>query len=178
MPEVDSVKTYKHNDPLRPFTELTWQLVASMIAEDSATPAEIASLFNRDPNDVMSKIKDARESGYLARIIDNLPQDVPEQAYRDLASRILWDAHKDTVKMTDRSKKTVKTCRKAIKVIMGVTKFVNTGWAETLCRTANIDPEAYREVMENELQQFWASVSCPLARKVLTWLNNDQEQFA
>lgn len=56
-------KPYKHNDPFRPFTELTWQLVASMLYEDEATPEQIASLFNRDVDDVTAKIQELMLQG-------------------------------------------------------------------------------------------------------------------
>ncbi len=166
MPKVDPKKTYRHNDPFRPFTELTWQLVASMISEDKATPAEIASLFNRDVNNVICNIQEAHASGRLARIVRNLPQDIPEQSYRDLASRILGDAHRDAMKMKQRPKNTVKACRTAVRTVTDIGKFIKTGWAETLCTTANIDPEAYRNSIERRLNEFWAGVNCPLARKL------------
>jgi len=162
-------KPYKHNDPFRPFTELTWQLVASMLYEDEATPEQIASLFNRDVDDVTAKIQEAYASGHLQKVILGLPDDIPEQSYREFAARILSDTYKDAKKVSKRRKKTVKACRSAVKTAMDIKHFVNSDWADTLCATANVDPEAFRETVERELSKFWTHLDCPLAKKLSRW---------
>jgi hypothetical protein len=174
-------KSYKHNDPFRPFTELTWQLVASMLYEHEATPAEIASLFNRDVNDVTEKIQKAYASGHLQKVIRSLPDDIPEQIYRDLAARILSDTYKDAKKIIKKRKKTVKACRAAVRAVLDIKRFVNSDWADTLCTTANVDFETYRDIIERELDKFWAGVNCPLAQEFSQWVvltGADQEQHS
>ncbi len=169
MPKPNSRKTYKYNDPKRPFTKLTWQLVATMIAEDRATPAEIASLFNRDINHVASNLKEAHVSGQLESIMRNLPQGIPEQSYRNLASRVLADTYKDATNLKQIEKGTAKPCRASIETATKIKNFIDSGWAETLCTTANIDLTAYKNSIEQELKEFWMSVDSPLV-----WKNHEK----
>lgn len=180
MPKNVPDKQFKHNDPFRPFTELTWQLVASMLYQDKATPERIASLFNRDVNHVTNKIQEARASGRLQKIIRSLPDDIPEQSYREFAARILADTYKDAMKVNKKRKQTVKACKTAVRIATEIGNFISSDWAETLCTTANVDFEAYRDTVERQLDKFWDGVNCPLAQKTSQWpelIREDQEQF-
>ncbi len=155
MPKAVSNRTYKYNDPFRPFTQLTWQLVASMISEDEATPEQIADLFNRDVGDVLSNLQKAYVSGRLAQIVRDLPQNTPEQSYRNLASRILADTYKDAERIKKASPKTAKANQEAEETAADIEEFIGSGWAETLCTTANIDASAYKNSVLRELHEFW-----------------------
>ncbi|NLC15813.1 MAG: hypothetical protein GX784_05730 [Firmicutes bacterium] len=166
-------KPYQHNVPFRPFTELTWQLVASMLYKGEATPEEIASLLNRDVDDLMRRVQEAYDSGHLQKVIRSLPDDVPEQNYREFAARMLADTYKGAIRTNKKRKQTVKACAAAVKTAKEKKNFIDSDWAEVLCATANIDYQAYREKIEGQLSKFWQHADCPLARKAPQWLEAD-----
>ena len=52
-------------DPRRPFTDLTWTLVAIMLDEERHTWREIAGELHRDPEDLAAKLREDIKRGVL-----------------------------------------------------------------------------------------------------------------
>ena len=89
------------------------------------------------------------------------------KAYREFAARILSDTYKDAKKVSKRRKKTVKACRSAVKTAMDIKHFVNSDWADTLCATANVDPEAFQGNRRTGVKQILDSFRLSFSQETL-----------